>query len=40
MYDWQRGRELWHQDTHGSVLFGWQEEASVYAGRRTKRCAG
>ncbi|MFD3802521.1 WGR domain-containing protein [Streptomyces sp. NPDC058611] len=26
------GRELWHTDTGGSVLFGWQEEHAVYAG--------
>ncbi|MGK5628713.1 WGR domain-containing protein [Streptomyces sp. URMC 123] len=25
-------RELWHTPTQGSVLFGWQEEAAVYAG--------
>ncbi|MFI0779231.1 WGR domain-containing protein [Streptomyces sp. NPDC021212] len=26
------GRELWHTPTTGSVLFGWQEADSVYAG--------
>lgn len=26
------GRELWHTPTNGSVLFGWQEDHSVYAG--------
>nr|WP_202446974.1 WGR domain-containing protein [Streptomyces sp. SID5468] len=26
------GGELWHTDTRGAVLFGWQEDASVYAG--------
>lgn len=26
------GRELWHTATNGHVLFGWQEDASVYAG--------
>lgn len=31
MYDWEDGRELWHQETQGPVLFGWQEEAQVYA---------
>ncbi|MEU3712566.1 WGR domain-containing protein [Streptomyces catenulae] len=25
-------RELWHTPTRGAVLFGWQEDASVYAG--------
>lgn len=32
MYDWEDGTQLWHQDTRGSVLFGWQEEGMVYAG--------
>ncbi len=32
MYDWEDGRQIWHQPTQGSVLFGWQEEATVYAG--------
>lgn len=26
------GGELWHTDTAGGVLFGWQEDLSVYAG--------
>jgi outer membrane protein assembly factor BamB len=26
------GRELWHTETNGSVLFGWQEDHTVYAG--------
>ena len=26
------GRELWHTETNGYVLFGWQERHSVYAG--------
>ncbi|MDG4863699.1 WGR domain-containing protein [Streptomyces sp. T-3] len=26
------GGELWHTPTKGAVLFGWQEESSVYAG--------
>lgn len=32
MYDWEDGREIWSRPTRGSVLFGWQEEAYVYAG--------
>ncbi len=31
MYDWEDGREIWHRPTQGSVLFGWQEESSLYA---------
>jgi outer membrane protein assembly factor BamB len=31
-YDWRTGRELWHTGTRGSVLFGWQERDTVYAG--------
>jgi predicted DNA-binding WGR domain protein len=31
MYDWEDGTQIWHQKTAGSVLFGWQEEATVYA---------
>jgi predicted DNA-binding WGR domain protein len=31
-YDWRTGQELWHQDTRGAVLFGWQERDSLYAG--------
>lgn len=31
-YDWETGKELWHRPTGGSVLFGWQEADSVYAG--------
>lgn len=30
-YDWA-GKKLWHQKTTGSVMFGWQEADSVYAG--------
>ncbi|MFI1868707.1 WGR domain-containing protein [Streptomyces jumonjinensis] len=26
------GRQLWHTPSRGPVLFGWQEDASVYAG--------
>ncbi len=32
MYDQKEGRVLWHQQTSGSVLFGWQEASAVYAG--------
>ncbi|XXF77154.1 WGR domain-containing protein [Myxococcaceae bacterium GXIMD 01537] len=31
MYDWEDGRALWSAATKGSVLFGWQEESSLYA---------
>lgn len=31
MYDWEDGREIWHQATQGGVQFGWQEESSLYA---------
>ncbi|MCI0486937.1 MAG: WGR domain-containing protein [Blastocatellia bacterium] len=31
MYDWEDGRVIWERPTRGSVLFGWQEEATVYA---------
>ncbi|MFF0154604.1 PQQ-binding-like beta-propeller repeat protein [Micromonospora sp. NPDC005203] len=30
-YEWRTGQELWHTST-GSVLFGWQEHGSVFAG--------
>ena len=32
MYDWEDGKVIWNQKTRGEVLFGWQEEATVYAG--------
>jgi outer membrane protein assembly factor BamB len=32
MYDWEDGRQIWHHETRGGVLFGWQEESTVYAG--------
>ena len=32
MYDWEDGQQIWHQPTKGSVLFGWQEETTIYAG--------
>jgi outer membrane protein assembly factor BamB/predicted DNA-binding WGR domain protein len=31
MYDWEDGSQIWHRPTQGEVLFGWQEEATVYA---------
>ncbi|MBM0274930.1 WGR domain-containing protein [Micromonospora tarensis] len=34
-YEWRTGRELWHTRT-GSVLFGWQEHGSVFAGTGTR----
>lgn len=37
MYDWEDGRQIWHQKTDGSVLFGWQEEAIVYAGTSSRK---
>ncbi|GAA2519427.1 WGR domain-containing protein [Winogradskya humida] len=35
-YDWRTGRELWHTKT-GSVLFGWQERDTVYAGTANRQ---
>jgi predicted DNA-binding WGR domain protein/outer membrane protein assembly factor BamB len=32
MYDWEDGSIIWDRKTAGAVLFGWQEEAMVYAG--------
>jgi outer membrane protein assembly factor BamB len=32
MYDWDDGSVIWDRQTGGSVLFGWQEETTVYAG--------
>jgi len=32
MYDWEDGSQIWERSTGGSVLFGWQEESTVYAG--------
>ena len=31
MYDWEDGKVIWTRLTPGAVLFGWQEEADVYA---------
>ncbi len=30
MYDWEDGNKLWHHGSEGPVLFGWQEESTVY----------
>ncbi|WP_323253091.1 WGR domain-containing protein [Spirulina sp. CCNP1310] len=35
-YDIQEGRVQWHQDTKGSILFGWQEAATIYGGTSAK----
>lgn len=32
MYNKLDGERVWHQQTRGLVLFGWQEETTVYAG--------
>jgi predicted DNA-binding WGR domain protein len=37
MYDHQDGRMLWHQNTGGTVLFGWQEASTVYAGTSDRK---
>lgn len=37
MYDLEAGRQLWHNQTDGGVLFGWQEKESVYAGTSSKK---
>ncbi len=37
MYDWEDGRVIWEQKTGGAVLFGWQEESTVYAGTTNNR---
>jgi outer membrane protein assembly factor BamB len=31
MYDWEDGQVIWQKRTQGAVLFGWQEETTVYA---------
>ncbi|MBP0017501.1 MAG: WGR domain-containing protein [Cyanobacteria bacterium SBLK] len=31
MYDWEDGKSIWDLPTNGAVLFGWQEEGTVYA---------
>jgi predicted DNA-binding WGR domain protein len=37
MYDWEDGSVIWEQQTGGAVLFGWQEETTVYAGTTDNR---
>ena len=37
MYDAVEGRMLWHFSTPGSVLFGWQEADTVYAGTSDRK---
>lgn len=37
MYSRKEGIMKWHQKTGGSVLFGWQEKAAVYAGTSDKK---
>ncbi len=34
-YDWRTGEERWHTPT-GSVLFGWQEAGTLYAGTSSR----
>jgi len=31
MYDWEDGSPIWHRRTTGDVLFGWQEESTLFA---------
>lgn len=37
MYNQLDGQRIWHQNTTGSVLFGWQEESMVYAGTSDRK---
>lgn len=37
MYDWEDGSELWSRRTDGAVLFGWQEESSVFAATANRK---
>lgn len=37
MYDWEDGSQIWAQPTDGWVLFGWQEEGSVYAATSNRK---
>ncbi|MEU8007770.1 WGR domain-containing protein [Catellatospora sp. NPDC049111] len=35
-YDWRTGEQLWTRST-GAVLFGWQEQHTLYAGTSTRK---
>ncbi len=37
MYDWEDGSRIWDKKSKGAVLFGWQDDATVYAGTRGNR---
>ena len=37
MYDWEDGKQIWQQKTPGSVLFGWQEETTIYTGNSDRQ---
>ncbi len=37
MYDWEDGRVIWNKSTEGAVLFGWQDDATVYAGTARRK---
>ena len=37
MYDWEDGSQIWHQPIDGQVLFGWQEESTVFAATSTNK---
>lgn len=37
MYDWEDGSEIWNRPTPGGVLFGWQEESTVFAATALKK---
>ena len=37
MYDWDDGSVIWDRQTGGAVLFGWQEETTIYAGTSDDR---
>ena len=36
-YELEEGKQIWHQSTKGSVLFGWQESEAVYGGTSDKK---